>query len=34
MSGRSLDHYGPFRIAHLEALLRGADGRASRDLPR
>lgn len=27
---RLLDHYGPFRIAYLEALLRAADGRASK----
>lgn len=31
---RLLDHYGPFRLAFLEALIRAADGRASRDLAR
>lgn len=29
---RLLDHYGPFRLACLEALLRAADGRASKDV--
>ncbi len=29
---RLLDHYGPFRLAYLEALIRAADGRASRSL--
>jgi CRISPR-associated endonuclease/helicase Cas3 len=27
-----LDHYGPFRLAYLEALLRAADARASKDI--
>ncbi len=27
---RLLDHYGPFRLAYLETLLRAADGRASK----
>ena len=29
---RLLDHYGPFRLAYLKALLRAADARASRDV--
>ncbi|MFN0315111.1 MAG: hypothetical protein ACKVQA_08740, partial [Burkholderiales bacterium] len=27
-----LDHYGPFRLAYLEALLRAADAQASKDV--
>ena len=27
-----LDHYGPFRLAYLEALLRAADSRTSTDV--